>query len=568
MKKYISLLLALILSLALCVPMLADEPAAGSATAGKTTLTVNSSVTGYTADYEAYKLLDLTTAFVCTKDDTHVCDDDCDAPCELKHTHNDKECYIYSYTVANGYLELLKGVLGISAADAGKTMDETVYDAIAAKTDAAAIRAFADAVIDAIDTANAAAAEGQPKPFVPVTFQTGDATEVDQGYWLIVDATEDPTTSLENTKVIKSLVMLDTAGKPALTVTAKDKTASLTKTVGEQKLSSTSAQYGQVVPFELTSGLIPSNLAEYTQYTFVITDTMSKGLTYNDDLTVKVGTTSVSKSAATTAAAATDGYFLTVTTNATTGKTTIVVDLSAYLFANKANAQSPVVNKAVTVNYTATVNTDAELGTVAGNPNEAYLTFTNDPKYGEEGTTVPDEVKVYSAKITVVKVDGASKVENQDNTISYTKKLAGAKFVLYKMDGNNKAYYKFVAANAETGDPAKVEWVAKDAADVEVSNANGELEFTGLKAGTYYLEETEAPEGYNLLAEAVSVEVKNDDETNTYLVNASVDVENNSGMELPSTGGIGTTIFYAVGGALMAGAVILLITKKKMSNEE
>lgn len=563
MKKYISLLLALILSLALCVPMLADEPAAGSTTAGKTTLTVNSSVAGYTADYEAYKLLDLTTAFICPKDDTHVCDDKCNAPCELKHTHNDKECYIYSYTVADGYLELLQGVLGINAAADGKTMDETVYDAIAAKTDAAAIRAFADAVIDAIDAANAAVAEGEAKPFAPVTFQTGNATEVDQGYWLIVDATENPTTSLENTKVIKSLVMLDTAGKPALTVTAKDKTASLTKTVGEQKLSSTSAQYGQKVPFELTSGQIPSNLAEYTKYTFEITDTMSKGLTFNEDLTVKVGTTSVSASSATTAVAATDGYFLTVETNETTGKTTIVVDLSAYLFANKAT----VAGQVVTVNYSATVNTDAELGTVAGNPNEAYLTFTNDPKYGYEGTTVPDEVKVYSAKITVVKVDGASKVEGDDNTISYTKKLAGAEFKLYKMDGNNKVYYKFVAADEENDTPAKVEWVAADAADVKTSDANGELEFKGLSAGTYYLEEVKAPEGYNLLAEAVPVEVKNADNA-AYLANASVNVENNNGLELPSTGGIGTTIFYAVGGALMAGAVILLITKKKMSNEE
>lgn len=568
MKKYISLLLALILSLSLCVPMMADEPAAGSATAGKTTLTVNSSVTGYTADYEAYKLLDLTTSFVCTKDDTHVCDDECAAPCESAHTHNEG-CYAYAYTVADGYLELLKGVLGITAAAEGKTMDETVYEAIAAKTAPAAIRAFADAVIAAIDAANDAVAEGQPKPFVPVEFQTGEATEVDQGYWLIVDATENPTTTLENTKVIKSLVMLDTAGKPALTVTAKDKTASLTKEIvnGQQRLSSTSAQYGQIVPFELTSGQIPSNLAEYTKYTFVITDTMSKGLTYNEDLTVKVGTAAVSKSAAATAAAATDGYFLTVETNATTGKTTIVVDLSAYLFANKDNTQNPVAGKVVTVNYSATVNTDAELGTVPGNSNEAYLKFTNDPKTGEAGETVPDEVRVYSAKITVVKVDAASKVENQDNTISYTKKLAGAEFKLYKLDGNDKLYYKFVAADAESGTPAKVEWVAADAADVETTDANGNVEFTGLAAGTYYLEEVKAPEGYNLLAEAVTVEVKSAERAE-YLLNASVDVENSSGFELPSTGGIGTTIFYAVGGALMAGAVILLITKKKMSNEE
>ena len=101
---------------------------------------------------------------------------------------------------------------------------------------------------------------------------------------------------------------------------------------------------------------------------------------------------------------------------------------------------------------------------------------------------------------------------------------------------------------------------------VVVADATGKATFEGLKAGTYYLEEVAAPTGYNLLADPIKVVISATG-VSAY-ANQEAAVANNTGVELPSTGGMGTTIFYTVGGILMAGAAILLITKKKMANEQ
>ena len=120
---------------------------------------------------------------------------------------------------------------------------------------------------------------------------------------------------------------------------------------------------------------------------------------------------------------------------------------------------------------------------------------------------------------------------------------------------------------------AKVEWVSAEADATHVTtDDNGAAKFDGLKAGTYYLVETKAPTGYNLLNKPVEVTVtKGVESDTTHLlekVNAAAPVANYTGTVLPSTGGIGTTIFYVVGGLLVAGAGIVLITKKRMKKEQ
>ena len=155
-----------------------------------------------------------------------------------------------------------------------------------------------------------------------------------------------------------------------------------------------------------------------------------------------------------------------------------------------------------------------------------------------------------------------NKVDANGNT-----PLAGAEFILRK--GNETDGYKYLKYTAATETAlADVEWVddIKDAT-VYTTDANGSAIISGIAEGTYELVEIKAPEGYNLLSAPVTVTVptlagegqgQNHD-------NVTIIVENSTGSELPSTGGIGTTIFYIVGGVLMVAAIVLFATKKRMS---
>mgnify|MGYP004686166185 FL=1 len=112
----------------------------------------------------------------------------------------------------------------------------------------------------------------------------------------------------------------------------------------------------------------------------------------------------------------------------------------------------------------------------------------------------------------------------------------------------------------------KVEWVADmTAADVVKTDNDGAAYFKGLANGDYYLVETKAPDGYNQLTEPHKVTVAGSS-TDTTKLTAIAKVANSTGTELPSTGGMGTTVFYVLGFALVMGAVVLLVTKKRMSD--
>lgn len=196
----------------------------------------------------------------------------------------------------------------------------------------------------------------------------------------------------------------------------------------------------------------------------------------------------------------------------------------AYVAANKGTT--------ITINYTAKVT--AEIA-----KNEAYLT---DATYTSK--TVDNDI--YSADILINKVEKGT-----------TTALEGAKFVLKNAEG------KFYAVDAN-GD---VSWVDTQAEATEVTtDANGAAEFANIAAGTYYLVETEAPAGYNLLTAPQEVVVTaTPNAENTAVIDITATVENSTGSTLPSTGGMGTTIFYVVGGLMMAAAVVLLVAKKKVS---
>ena len=294
----------------------------------------------------------------------------------------------------------------------------------------------------------------------------------------------------------------------------------------EKTADKTDVEVGQTVNYTVT-GKVP-DYTGFTAYTYKVADTMSEGLTFKKDVKVMVGGADV--------------------TNACT--VAYDVDNNANSFTVTVPVKSYTIGAEIKVTYSAVVN---EKAIAVVSENEAKLIYSNDPTSDTTGTITPPVVKVYSSKIVIDKFESGSK----------TTKLPNAKFVLYKEvttdAGTSLVYYKW---NTDK----KVEWVAdKNAATVMTTNAQGEATFGGLADGTYHLVETEAPAGYNPLTAPVEVKVAGSS-TDTTKLSVTAEVENKTGTTLPSTGGMGTTVFYVLGTVLVLGAVVLLVTKKRMSD--
>lgn len=301
----------------------------------------------------------------------------------------------------------------------------------------------------------------------------------------------------------------------------------------EKKDDKVSAEVGETVNYTIT-GKVP-DYTGFTKYTYLITDTMSEGLTFQKDVKVTVGGTDVTSAC-------------TITYN---------VESKANKFTVSIPVRSHTIGAEIKVTYSALVNENA---VVKISKNSATLTYSNNPSEETEYTTTPVEETVYSSKIVIDKFE-TGKQE--------TVKLPGAKFVLYKKaptetDQNAIQYYK---KWADTDTTKAVTWVNTIAEATEVTtDDNGAASFEGLADGTYYLVETKAPAGYNQLTAPVAVPV-NGGTTETALT-VTANVANQAGTLLPSTGGMGTTIFYVLGAVLVVGAGVLLVTKKRMSQGE
>ncbi len=324
---------------------------------------------------------------------------------------------------------------------------------------------------------------------------------------------------------------------------------------------------GQNVPYTIT-GEVPSTVG-YDQYTYIVTDKMGTGLTFNDDLTVKVGNATIYANN-------------TVSADSPAGGITVEKNGSDYDFKLTFDMTKFNVGETVEITYTATVNENAiVVETQTPNPlkNEAHLEYSKDPNNTTTEKTPGSDVTLYTANIEINKVVAGSQ-----------NPLSGAKFVLVDKvtkddEGNitgvatDAKYYQYIEAKeAEGQNPAvkaEVKWGTKADATEVVTDAQGKASFNGLEDGTYYLVETEAPAGYNLMTEPQEVNVAHDTNKNNeiednekVLLIVKPTVENSTGATLPSTGGIGTTIFYVVGGILVAAAGVLLITKKRMSGRD
>ena len=357
------------------------------------------------------------------------------------------------------------------------------------------------------------------------------------------------------------------------------------KTYGEGYNDVADWNIGDRVPFKLI-GSIP-DMDAYDTYQYIFHDTISAGLRLDMDSfdvyvaqeknqdPVALGWTEIPAA----------NYTLTPTAE---GFTLAIDNLKNFPYVNEEE------RKYILVFYDAVLNENAEIG-LPGNENSAYLEFSNNPNGDGTGRTEDDKVIVFTYELDGTKVDGA----NVDT------KLEGAQFVLLNgakteaarvVDGKVTRWVK-VHSEAAAGDvkmpETYEEWVERYGNQnvILTSDADGTFKIAGLDDGTYHLLEIKAPNGYNLLEDPVELvitattangqnwngiaadaltgltitvdngAVQNGD-LDTGIVN--VTVENNQGATLPETGGMGTTLFYIIGGLLVVGAGVLLVVRIRM----
>ena len=412
-------------------------------------------------------------------------------------TYNtEKSAYAYSIDSTNEWFSTVQAYNGVTLAQVG---DTTTY--VVTKADGFSAASFAAALKAAKDGKTGTNLEkigdGKPTATLPL------------GYYFV-------------TSTSGALCNLTTTNPDVIIYDKND-------VPFDKKDDKVSVDVGEVVNYTIT-GKVPETEG-FETYTYQITDKMSEGLTFNNDVKVYIDGTEI-----------TSGF--TLKTGDQAGEKDFVLDIAV---------KSLTVGAKIEVKYSATVNENAA-GKIEHN--HATLEYSNDPTDSSKTTTREDDETVYSAKIVI----------NKYETGKESTKLAGAEFVLYKEESGAKKYYKYTAATAT--EAAKVEWVdAQENATVKTTNNAGAAEFLGLKDGTYYLLETKAPAGYNRLENPVPVTIDGTSATaaDVTTLTHTEGVANSTGTILPATGGMGTTIFYVVGSILLLGAAVLLITKKRMS---
>lgn len=577
-RKLLSIILCLALTLCLALPALAAE--------GKYTLTIKSETPNH--DYEAYQIF----AGELMESPTNP-------------GVNTLVNIIWGSGVNSTGDGLLNAIKGISVGDpatqpfAACTTADSVATVLAENNNnAALVDAFAAAVAGHLSGTTYEASTGSKGVD---ELYTAEITDLPAGYYLVKEKTFQGDEGVGNayTKFILEIV------KNA-TVKAKADVPTLEKKVSDEVDGTygdaVAASVGSKVYFKITSKV--PDMDGYNKYFFIVNDTLSEGLTFNNDLTIKIGTDTVLSNSS--------DYTVTQTqdpespTPGTGSKTKLEIVFKDFI------TKKNLAGQAITITYSATVNEHAEIGTT-GNLNTANLTYSNNPNVEYEGdTTNPDKPKpggneptgvtpdditaVYVTAIQINKVDtngyplvgagftlsgngvittGVTTVNGfvPDDDGEYYKLINGAFTTTPPVPGETDSLYDSTEQKYSPS-PATTTWeeYEEHVTSEGKVGADGVLKFEGLGTGEYTISETTVPVNYNKI-EDITVNITCDlpdtitggDEECTWkyqIVGSErveeaadgiipLDIENRSGAELPSTGGIGTTIFVYGGIILM-----------------
>lgn len=477
-KKLLGLLLALTLSLTLCLPAFA----ANGTNDNSGSITINNAEVGHT--YSIYQVM------------------------VLESYDTDKKAYAYkAHSDWAGWLKTQTQYVSI---------DDQGYITWVGQTDDSTIATFAKEALAHAKEAGIQPSKQPQTASAPATgaqYSTVTFRDLNLGYYL-VDTT------------LGTLCSLDTI-IPNVTMQEKNDLPKIEKEVQEDSTGDwgdkNTAEIGDTVEFKTT--ITAKNGAQ----SYELHDEMSKGLTLNaNSIKVQVGGSDL---------AATN---YTVKTSGLTDECDFEIEFAQdYL-------DTLTQDTNIVVTYTAVVNENAKVYGVP-NTNKTKLEFGDDHR----DETTWDETKTYTFKVDVVKTDDDDKVLDGVQFKLYDAKTGGNEIALVKV---SDGVYR-LAMEGETG----VEYI---------TTVNGQLEIKGFDANTsYYLEETKAPDGYHKLAERVEIPVKDANleasVSNDTWVSGGVQVINEPGKALPSTGGMGTALFYIGGGVLVVGAAALFVLKKR-----
>ena len=538
MKKLVSRFMAVLMAM---VMMLSMSMTAFAAEASKGTLTVNNTVEG--------KTLDLYQIFTATKSGENV-----------------------AYTLNSSYEGFFQSKITDASALTGEALSEKAYEYVKTQVgtngDAETAKTFAKDMLGWIlDSANNITATKT----VETTATSTQISDLAYGYYLVYPKGATDTSTAPGNQTYTSAASLVSVTDPTVSINMKSNYPTVVKKVNDNK-NADDVNIGDEVTYTLTSKV--PDMTGYTSYVFNFKDTLSAGLTFKEITSVTVGNTTITKVDA--------GQKANNTYTLTQDGQNITITMNNFLDSNKNNT-----GKEIKVTYTATLNKDAVTGFDA-NKNSATVEYSNKPGTDNKGESEPSIVDVHTFDFTIFKyyLKDATKPG-----------LANAEFELYKANTTGDAADTNAKINiVDEGEGVYRQATADEAKEINftsakiVSDTDGKVLVKGLDAGTYYLRETNAPEGYNKLLSDIKVEIiatyGEDGKLASYKVDYTyngkttngtaitdkdnhpeVAVENKTGVQLPSTGSKGA-LMVTLAGIVLFGALTAskAFGKKKAKN--